>query len=277
MSFAPDTPDRAGAPLVGRSVVITRMKEQSAALAEPLEALGAEVLAMPVLGIADPPEPEKLEEAVRRLASYDWVLLTSTNAVDRFLARVASIDGAAQALAGVKLAAIGRGTADHMRASGVEPDLMPEAARGEGLAVALAEQGVGAGTRVLLPRALKAREVLPEALRELGADVDVVPAYQSVAVPADAAVLAQLRDGTVDCVTFTSGAIAEAFFSAVREAGMDPEAVLGDVAVASIGPVTTDALVALGRTADIEPSQATMISLAQAIGAYRGWKRALPA
>jgi uroporphyrinogen III methyltransferase / synthase len=269
-----NTIDHGGAPLAGRSVLITRMKEQAAALARPLEALGAEVLAMPVLEIADPPEPALLDEALRRLASYDWVLLTSTNAVDRFLARAATVDGAMRALPGVKLAAIGRGTADHMRAAGLEPDLMPEAARGEGLAAALVEHGVGAGSRVLVPRALKAREVLPETLRALGVEADVVPAYQSVRVPADGAVLARLRAGTVDCVTFTSGAIAEAFFSAVREAGMEPAAVLGDVAVASIGPVTTEALVALGRDADIEAVRATMASLAEAIGDFGDWKRA---
>lgn len=260
--------------LAGRCVVITRMREQARALAGPLEALGAEVLVMPVLAIADPPDPRMLAEAVGSLDTYDWVVLTSTNAVDRFMAVVERVVGARDALKRTKLAAIGRGTADRMLECGLEPDLMPKTARGEGMAAAFAEIGVGTGVRVLVPRALKAREVLPEELRGMGVEVDVVPAYQSVPIPADPSVVARLREGGVDCVTFTSGAIAEAFLSAIREAGLDPHAVLDDVAVASIGPVTTQALAALEVTTDIEPEQATMGALVQAIADYGDWARA---
>lgn len=215
-----------------------------------------------------------VDGAIRRLSAYDWVVFTSTNAVDRFLARPALGDDAAEALSGVKLAAIGIATAQRMREHGLEPDLVPSEARGEGLVEAFRELGVGAGSRILIPRALRAREVLPDELGEMGADVQVAPVYQTVAVPADPVVLERLREGTVDCVSFTSGAIARAFFSAVGEAGMDPHEAMGGVAIASVGPVTTGKLTALGFGTDIEAPQATMGALADAIADFDGWERA---
>jgi uroporphyrinogen III methyltransferase / synthase len=242
-------------------------------LAEPLEALGAEVLAMPVLAVVDPPDPGAIDEAIRRLDDYDWVVLTSTNAVDRFFARVVLLDGSSEALSGVKLAAVGSATAARMREKGVEPDVVPEDARAEGLVAEFRELGVGEGFRLLVPRALKAREVLPDELRAMGATVDVAPVYQTVPVDPDPAVLDRLRQGTVDCVTFTSGAIASAFVSAIREAGLDADAIMRDVVIASIGPVTTAEIVALGYEANIEARHATMGSLALAIAALEDWPR----
>jgi uroporphyrinogen III methyltransferase/synthase len=274
MSGSADIPRSPEAPLAGRTIIVTRTREQARLLAEPLEALGAEVLTMPVLELGDPPDLSVVDGAIRRLEAYDWVVFTSTNAVDRFLARPALGDRAVEALSGIKLAAIGIATAERMRECGLGPDLMPGEARGESLIEAFRELGVGAGSRILIPRALRAREVVPEELGAMGADVLVAPVYQTVTVPADSAVLERLREGTIDCVTFTSGAIARTFFSAVEEAGMDPHEVMGGVAVASVGPVTTGKLTALGFGADIEAPQATMAALADAIATFDGWERA---
>jgi uroporphyrinogen III methyltransferase/synthase len=265
VSDAANMPHVTGAPLAGRSVVITRTLDQSRKLAEPLEALGAEVLAMPVLEVTDPPDPSAVDAAIAQLASYDWVVLTSTNAVDRFFARLVFVDRTGEALSHVRIAVVGKATAAHMREKGVSPDLVPDEARAEGLVAAFRTRGVGAGCRILLPRALVAREVLPEQLREMGATVDVVPVYQTTPVDPDPAVLGRLRDGTVDAVTFTSGAIARAFVSAIKDAGLDSGGALRRVAIASIGPVTTDELAALGYVADIEAPKATMAALAQAL------------
>jgi uroporphyrinogen III methyltransferase / synthase len=272
VSGAADIPRSPDAPLAGRTIIVTRTRAQAHSLTEPLEALGADVLTMPVLELADPPDLSVVDGAVRRLKTFEWVVFTSTNAVDRFLARPGVGDPAAEALSGIKLAAIGIATAQRMRERGLEPDLVPSEARGEGLVEAFRELGVGAGSRILIPRALRAREVLPDELSEMGADVHVAPVYQTVAVPADPAVLERLREGTVDCVSFTSGAIARAFFSAVEEAGMDPHEVMGGVAIASVGPVTTGKLAALGFGADIEATQATMAALADAVAAFDGWE-----
>jgi uroporphyrinogen III methyltransferase/synthase len=265
---AADTTPRQGTPLAGRRVVITRARAQARKLAEPLEALGAEVLAMPVLEVTDPPDPSAVDAAIRELPSYDWLVLTSTNAVDRFFARLVFVDRTAEALSHVKIAAVGRATAGYLREKGVEPDLVPEDSRAEGLVAAFRALGVGEGCRVLLPRALVAREVLPDELRAMGAQVDVVPAYQTVPVEADPAVIELLREGGIDVVTFTSGAIARAFVSALREAGLDPEEVLSRVVVASIGPVTTGELAEMGYRPAVEAPKAMMASLAQAVGEY---------
>jgi uroporphyrinogen III methyltransferase/synthase len=237
-------------------------------LAEPLEALGAEVLALPVMAVVDPPDPEAVAKAVASLRTYHWVVLTSTNSVDRFFDAVAAVDPTLGPLGGVQMAAVGKATAKRMRSRGVEPDLIPAYARAEGLVNAFRELGVGEGWHVLIPRALKAREVFPEALREMGAQVDVVPVYQTVPVDPDPDVLERLRAGTIDCVTFTSGAIAQMFVEVIREAGIDPEQLMNDVAIASIGPITTRALAALGYEEDIQSERQTMSSLASAIADY---------
>lgn len=273
MTDATNIANDLGAPLAGRSVVITRTRQQARSLAEPLEAFGAEVLAMPVLAVVDPPDPSDIDDAIYNLESYDWVVLTSTNAVDRFFARVVFLDRSGEALSAVKLAAVGSSTAARMREKGVEPDLVPADARAEGLVAAFRNLGVGKGVRVLVPRALKAREVFPDELRAMGATVDVAPVYQTVPVAPDPAVLERLAAGSVDCVTFTSGAIAAAFLSAIREAGLDADVVMRGVVVASIGPVTTQALAEMGFRADVEAPQATMASLAQAVAEWREWKR----
>jgi uroporphyrinogen III methyltransferase / synthase len=265
---AANTSHDPGAPLAGRSVVVTRTREQARSLAEPLEALGAEVLAMPVLAVVDPPDTGALDTAIIDLLSYDWVVLTSTNAVDRFCERLRFVSKTLEPLTQVKVAAVGRATAARLRAQGIEPDVVPDDARAEGLVAALRGLRVGQGYRVLVPRALRAREVLPDALRAMGAEVDVVPVYQTVPVDPDPDVLARLRAGTVDCVTFTSGAIAQAFLDAVRAAEIDPDRLMAEVAVASIGPVTTHALAVLGYEDDIEAKKQTMASLAQAIADY---------
>jgi uroporphyrinogen III methyltransferase/synthase len=269
-----DSRNASDAPLAGRTILVTRTRAQARTLAEPLEAFGAEVLAMPVLELTDPPDLNLIDRALRRLSSYQWIVLTSTNAVDRFLARPALLRGAAEALAGVKLAAVGVSTAKRMRENGLEPDLVPDDARAEGLVEAFRELGVGEGSRILIPRALRAREVLPDELSAMGADVHVAPVYQTVPVAPDPGVLERLREGTVDCVTFTSGAIARAFFSAVAGAGMDPHDVMGGVAIASVGPVTTASVTALGFATDIEAPHATMTALASAIAQFGGWERA---
>jgi uroporphyrinogen III methyltransferase / synthase len=268
MSAAADIQNASGAPLSGRSVVVTRALEQSGALAAPLEALGAEVLAFPVIAIADPPDWQPVDDAIRNLATYDWVVLTSSNAVERFFARLPFVDRSAEALSRVKVAAIGRSTAVRMRELGVEPDLIPAQARAEGMVEAFRGLGAGAGWRVLVPRALEAREVLPDELRALGATVDVVAVYRSVPAEPVAAVLERFRAGTIDAVTFTSGLIAKRFAETIAAAGLDAASVMRDVAVASIGPVTSDAIRELGYEVDVEAPQATMASLAEAIGSH---------
>jgi uroporphyrinogen III methyltransferase/synthase len=255
------TPER---PLAGLSVVVTRSREQSAALVEPLEALGAEVLAFPVIETADPEDWGPADAAIREIERYDWLVLTSTNGVDKFFARAAQLGRGPADLDRVRIAVVGSATAKRLLSFGVEPDLVPAEFHGEGLVESFAARGVGAGTRVLLARALEAREVLPERLREMGAEVDVVCVYRVVPVRPDRALLDRLARG-VDVITFASGGTAKHFVEVLRASGIDADSVISSARVASVGPITTAALRSLGHSADIEAEESTMTSLVEAI------------
>lgn len=263
-----DNPDTFGAPLAGRSVVVTRTREQSRQLAEPLQALGAEVIACPVIAIVDPPDLDPVDDAIRDLETYDWVVLTSTNAVERFIARLVLCDRSAEALSAVKVAVVGEATARRLERFGVTPDLVPDDYRAEGLVERFEAMGAGEGWRVLVPRALTAREILPETLRRRGAHVDVVPVYVTVPAEPDPGVIARLREGSIDAVTFTSPSTVRNFLAILAREGLDPAGVLAGVALASIGPVTTDALNEVGLSATVEADPSTMPVLVEALAAH---------
>jgi uroporphyrinogen III methyltransferase/synthase len=262
---ADNTSALTGAPLSGRSVIVTRTLAQAHTLAEPLEALGAEVLAFPVLETVDPEDFAPLDAAIANLATYDWVILTSTNGVDRFLKRFRAVKGSRDAILGAKFAAVGSATAEKLAKHGLPPALVPADFRAEGLVDAFREMGAAPGCRVLIPRAEDAREILPDELRAMGCEVDVVCAYRTQLAPTNPDVVERLRAGSVDVVTFTSGAIARGFVSAIEGAGLDAETTLAGLVVASIGPVTSDSIREIGLAVDIEATESTMVSLVDAI------------
>lgn len=274
MTDAPETPEtgeqaegstaRTG-PLAGRSVVVTRMRKQASALGDPLTALGAEVLFFPVLKTVDPEDWGPVDRAIADLESYDWIVLTSTNAVDRFLRRFEAMRGDPAVLLSRCFAAVGSATAEHMTRHGIAPALVPEDFRAEGLIEEFRALPHERCRRVLIPRALEAREILPGALREMGCEVEIVPVYRTVHAEPDMEVIERLRVGSIDGVTFTSGAIARGFVDALREAGLDPLEALARVTIASIGPVTTTALRAVGLEPAVEAEEATMAALARAV------------
>jgi uroporphyrinogen III methyltransferase/synthase len=272
VSDGPDTRDTVpGASLAGVSVLVTRARSQSAALAEPLEALGAEVVAFPVIDVAEPLDDGPLKAALASLASYDWLVLTSMNGVKRLFARLNAAGRSPEILlASVRVAAVGSATASGLRARGIEPDLVPTNFRAEGLVEAFAELGVGVGTRILIPRAAEAREVLPARLAESGAHVDAVDLYRLVPVDSDPEVLDRLARGDIDVITFGSGATARYFCEALERAGLEPAKVFADAKVASVGPVTTTGIRKLGFEVDIEAETSTMGSLVDAIVAACG-------
>jgi len=255
-----------GAPLAGRSVLVTRTAEQAHALVDPLTALGAEVLVMPVLETVDPDDWGPVDDAIRALDTYDWLVFTSTNSVDRFLRRFRPAGGSRDALLGIRIAAVGSATANRLAHHGLPPVLVPDDFRAEGLIAEFRAMGPDECRRVLLPRALEAREVFADALTEMGCVLDVVTVYRVQAARPVPEVIERLRERTVDAVTFTSGAIASAFVTALDASGLDADEVMSGLTVASIGPVTTEALQALGYSADIEADESTMASLAVAVG-----------
>jgi uroporphyrinogen III methyltransferase / synthase len=260
-----DSRDRDAAPLSGRSVVVTRAADQAPGLAAPLEALGAEVLIMPVIAVVPPRDWSVADSAIERLGTYDWIVLTSVNGVDAFGERLHFHGLRVTDLACMRVAAVGSSTAARLREIGVEPAIVPERFRAEGLVDALSGIGPDAGRRVLVPRAEEAREVLPDDLRALGFEVDVVPVYRVVTASPPADVLERVATGEVSAVVFASGGTARRFVEVLGNAGVDAPAALVAPVVVSIGPVTTEALHELGIAVDEEAAEPTATAVVRAI------------
>jgi uroporphyrinogen-III synthase len=243
--------------------VVTRPRHQSRPLAEALRALGARVIEAPAIGIEPPADFRGLDEALGRLATYDWVVFTSANAVDAFFDRFASIHPG-RGLPALRFAAIGPATAESLAERGASADVVPERFVAEEVFRALVRREDPAGKRFLLPRADIAREALPDLLRKAGAHVDVVEAYRTLPVMAEVRRAAELVErGTVDVITFTSASTARSFF-----AGVDLGALRGRFTAASIGPITSGALREFGVEPEIEAESFSTEGLVRAIARF---------
>jgi uroporphyrinogen III methyltransferase/synthase len=214
-------------PLAGRSVAVTRARAQASGLAGRLEALGASVVQAPAIRV------RPLAGPALDPSPYDLVCLTSANGVDLLFERLAAGGRDARALAGARVAAIGPATAAALAARGILADVVPERYVAEALVDALAEVPV---TRALVARGREARELLPEALRARGAQVDVIALYETVAEPLAPQTLAAAR--AADYITFTSSSTVSFFLQALPADGR----VSADTRIVSIGPVTSEAL-----------------------------------
>ncbi len=256
-------------PLFGKRVLVTRPRGQSAATARLVRARGAEAIEHPTIVIDAPPDPARVERAARELDRYDVVAFTSENGVERFFAELDRQGRDARAFGRAIVAAIGTGTAAALAARGVRADVIPGDFRGEELAGAIlgdarvearvAEaRAAGRPPRAIIPRALVAREVLPETLRERGFEVDVVPVYETRQAPADRrdALVAAIEAGEIDVVLLTSSSTADSLCDLLGERA--PE-LLAKTVVASIGPITTRSLearrVAVGVTATVSTTR----------------------
>ena len=237
-------------PLAGRTVAVTRARAQASSLARRLRELGARVVQAPVIRIEQLPGPP-LDPA-----PYDLVCLTSANGVEAMFARLAAGGRDARSLAGARVAAIGPGTAAALAAHGIAADVVPERFVAEALVEALVEVPA---RRALVARAAQAREVLPEALRSRGVEVDVLPLYETVAEPLSERALAAAR--SADYVTFTSSSTVRFFLEATgADAALSPR-----TRVVSIGPVTSEALRESGLEPDVEAERHDVDGLLDAL------------
>lgn len=245
-------------PLAGATIVVTRAADRAATLADPLEALGAQVLTYAATQIV-PRDVDGLQHAVRRLVDYDWVIFTSATSV-ALTFDAASACGVTHAdWLLPSIAVVGSATADAVRARGLEPTLMPDRFVAEGMLDAFAKQGAVAGARMLYPAASGARPDLRDGLVALGASVHQVDAYDSIATDADVAtVRTALQRGDVTLVTMTARSAVEAWVAA-----MSPLHAVADVI--SIGPVTTQAAHAAGMRVAAEATPATIAGLVSAV------------
>lgn len=230
---------QAAQPLAGRRILITRAAHQTGNLSSRLRSLGAEPVEVPLLEIHPPASFDPLDRALRSLADFAWILFTSANTA-RAVAQRARELGIPLAGSPARIAAVGAATAEALANEGFTVSLVPQRYVAEGLMEALSAQGPLAGLRILLARAQVARDVIPDALRAAGAQVDVVDAYRNL-LPSNAAdLLRAALAQPVAAALFTSSSTAEHLAEAARQAGL-PFPLPGVLAI-SIGPITSQTL-----------------------------------
>jgi uroporphyrinogen III methyltransferase / synthase len=243
-------------PLFGRRVVVTRARAQVSEVANSLRELGAEIVELPAIRIEPRIDSDEVRRAVNDLYSYALVCLTSANGVRLLFDAMGEAGLDARALANATVAAIGPGTEAELAAHGIRADVVPEKFVAEALAEALAEVPVK-GKPVLVARAAEAREVLPDALRDRGAKVDVVALYETVAEPPDPEAVKAAQ--AADYLTFTSSSTVRNLVAALS--GRLPEG----IRIVSIGPVTSDAAREAGLTVDVEAERHDIEGLIEAL------------
>ncbi|MEG6586551.1 uroporphyrinogen-III C-methyltransferase [Dendrosporobacter sp. 1207_IL3150] len=249
-------------PLFGKNILVTRAREQASALTAKLEALGAQCLEAPSIKIVPPDSYTEIDKAIQELNTYNWLILTSVNGVDYFFNRLTQGNKDARALAGLKIAAIGIQTANRLMEHGIKADIIPAEFRAEGIIDAL-DGKIGHGDRILIPRALVARDILPEKLTELGAYVNVVPAYKTVTADTDGTTLAEkIAAGKIDLITFTSSSTVTNLLSLLGPNGAE---LVSKTKVACIGPITAGTCLENNINPDVVAEEFTISGLVEAI------------
>jgi uroporphyrinogen III methyltransferase/synthase len=258
-------------PLLGKRIAVTRAREQASDLVRQLSDLGANCLEYPTIKIVPAKNPKPMDEAIINLGTYDWIIFTSVNGVKFFFDRLFETDRDVRALNHLYTAAIGPATAERMFQFGLKSDIIPKNYRAESVVEAFRKEKLN-GKKILLPRAGEARPVLPVELRNMGAEVDEVTVYLTEKVLDNVDLLIkQLEDKTIDLITFTSSSTVRNFKSLLPPDKFNQ--LIGGVAIASIGPITTDTAVELGIKVDITAESYTIPGLCEAIlKYYRNYK-----
>lgn len=262
-------------PLTGMRVLVGRARHQASALSAELRSLGAEVLEIPFIEIRKPRSYAPLDAAIRNIAQYQWLILTSVNGVEAFWARLEKqrIKGGKQGiskkdLSHLRIAAIGPATKAAIEARGLKVSVVPREYVAESVVASLRSKVNG--KRILLARAKVARDIIPRELRRAGARVDVIEAYETV-LPArsrnrlQTAMKNPARRPNI--VTFTSSSLVKNFVELLggKLRGTYSNELLQNVRLASIGPITSSTLRELNLRVDIEAKQYTIPGLVQAV------------
>lgn len=256
-------------PLFGKRIVVTRTREQASELVQQLEEQGAECLEYPTIEIKELEDYSEIDHALKQLPDYDWLLLTSPNAVSFFFQRLQKSGLDSRALAGLRIAAVGKATDAALKEFGLAADLLPQHFTGEGLAEALLATGV-TGKHFLLPQAQQASRLLPEMLAGAGAEISIIPVYRTVpAATYGEALQEELQAGAIDLLTFTSSSTVSNCFALLGcKDSQELQQLLGTTLVAAIGPVTAATLQEYGINCHIQPQEHTISGMVNAIVAY---------
>ncbi|GMA98572.1 uroporphyrinogen-III C-methyltransferase [Pelosinus sp. IPA-1] len=248
--------------LFGKTALVTRAREQASALTCQLENLGAQCIEAPSIKLVPPESYAELDKAIDKLATYNWMIFTSVNGVEHFFNHLYSKKRDSRALGNVKIAAIGAQTAAALKNYGILADIVPLEFRAEGIAAALTGR-IEPGMSVLIPRALVARDILPEKLREMGATVDVVPVYRTLTGDSDGEMLAKkLSAGEIDLVTFTSSSTVTNLLELLGSKGSE---LLQTAKIACIGPITAGTCLENGIKPDVIAEEYTIHGMVEAI------------
>jgi uroporphyrinogen-III synthase len=251
-------------PLRKVRILVGRARHQASALSAELRKLGAQVLEIPFIEIRQPRSYQPLDSALKNLATYDWLILTSVNGVEAMWARMTKLKLTRKHFQHLHIAAIGPATRKAIEQRGVKVDVVPKEYVAESVVRSLRRRV--RGKRVLLVRAKVARDVIPRELRKAGAHVDVVEAYETVVPESSRARLrAALKNPRQrpHVITFTSSSTVRNFVALLG--GSRAHSSLDEILTASIGPVTSSTLRELGLGVDIEAKEYTIPGLVDAI------------
>ena len=251
-------------PLSGKRLVVPRAVEQARETAAAVRERGATAIALPMIEIAPAPDAPRFAAAVADMRSYDWVLFTSSNGVEQLRLELARTGRDARAFGNARVGAVGTKTAEPLARLGIVADVVAQEFVGEGLAGAVLARGVP--RRALLLRALVARDALPDALRAQGCQVDVVAAYETKPLAGSGAELRQrIENRSVDAILFSSSSTVTSTLEALGPGGIE---LLQRIVVASIGPITTLTLQAVGLAPTVQATSYTVEGLLEALEAH---------
>ena len=257
-------------PLAGKTILVTRAASANSQFRQMLEAKGATVLEMPALVIKPPSSWLKLDQAIANLSSFNWLILTSANAVSYFHQRLTELGKNNQDLTKIKIAVVGKKTAQFLSKYNLQPDFIPPNFIADSLVANFPEKL--SGQKILFPRVeTGGREILVTELQKQGAKVVEVPAYQSGCPDIiDETVWQALYNNIIDIVTFASSKTVKNFAFLVSQALQNNSEIsfnqlFNQVAIASIGPQTSTTCQEIFNRVDIEAKEYTLEGLTEAI------------
>jgi uroporphyrinogen III methyltransferase/synthase len=253
-------------PLLGKTVIVTRAREQASEMVDILSDLGASCLEYPTISVQEPDDWAPLDRAMEHLSEYDWLVFTSVNGVTFFFERLFHRGKDVRALGDIRTASVGPATRERLETFGIKSDIVPKSYRAESVVEAFGHEDIE-GKKILLPRAAEARPILPVELTRMGGVVDEVAAYRTTALTDGRdQLLNHLESQSADLITFTSSSTAKNF-KALLPSDRFRDLIQG-LTVASIGPITSDTAKSLGFPVHIEPEAFTIPDLCKAIVAY---------
>ncbi|WP_053956645.1 uroporphyrinogen-III C-methyltransferase [Inediibacterium massiliense] len=248
-------------PLFGKKILVTRTRTQASVLSEQLEDLGANAIEFPTIQIEKPKDYTKIDEAIKQIQKYKWIIFTSVNGVHAFFERLKELKLDVRSLYGAKLVAIGTATQKVLEDKGLLVEYVPEVFRAEAIVEGLKDK-INKGDHILLPRADIARTILIEELEKMHAIVDHIDIYHTTIPNSDREKLVHILQEGIDFITFTSSSTAKNFIAILGEENKE---LLKDIKIAVIGPITAQTVKDIGMNVDISADEFTIDGLVNSI------------